>query len=127
MKRLIAQFGFVLPLLFALSGFQPKTVLAQSRWIHFDHSGRLKYRHLKKGDRILDFSYAGYRGGGIALPDVPVQRTVAPSGDDDSLAIQVAIDQVSELKPVNGFRGAVLLSAGHFKCKLPLKINTSGV
>jgi len=31
----------------------------------------LNYATTAKGDRICDFSYAGYRGGGVALPDVP--------------------------------------------------------
>ncbi len=31
----------------------------------------LHYANTAKGDRICDFSYAGYRGGGVALPDVP--------------------------------------------------------
>ncbi len=31
----------------------------------------LHYATTAKGDRICDFSYAGYRGGGVALPDVP--------------------------------------------------------
>ena len=31
----------------------------------------LHYATTAKGDRICDFSYAGYRAGGVALPDVP--------------------------------------------------------
>lgn len=31
----------------------------------------LHYATAAKGDRICDFSCAGYRGGGVALPDVP--------------------------------------------------------
>src|SRR6266851_798919 len=100
---------------------------AHSEWVHPVRSGKLVYQQLKGGDRIVDFSYAGYMGGGIALPSFPVKETVAPSGEDDSAAIQAAIDQVSSRPLVNGVRGTVLLSAGHFQCKTTLKITASGV
>ena len=100
---------------------------AHSEWVYFDHSGKLAYRQFKAGDRIIDFSYAGYMGGGVALPMLPVKKTVTPSGDDDSAAIQAAIDEVSALPLVNGVRGAVLLAPGRFHCKTTLKISTSGV
>jgi hypothetical protein len=98
-----------------------------SQWAHLEPAGKLAYRHLSNGDRILDFSFAGYMGGGVALPTAPVQRTVRPSGDDDSVAIQTAIDEVSTLVSVKGFRGAVLLTPGHFHCKTRLHIEASGV
>jgi hypothetical protein len=101
--------------------------VAHSQWVYPDRSGKLVYRSLKDGDRIVDFSYAGYRGGGVALPTFPVKKTVAPSGEDDSPAIQAAIDAVSSLPLVDGVRGAVLLAVGRFHCKATLKINASGV
>jgi hypothetical protein len=33
-------------------------------WVSMDSSGHLQYRMTKRGDRILDFSYAGYMGYG---------------------------------------------------------------
>ena len=33
--------------------------------------GRLAYEALAPGDRVPDYSHAGYRGGGVALPVVP--------------------------------------------------------
>jgi hypothetical protein len=101
---------------------------ASSEWVHPGPDGRLIYRELPKGDRIMDFSHAGYRGGGIALPEVPVAQTVQPSGgDDDSPSIQAAIDAVGLRPLVNGFRGAVLLAPGTFQCAKPLVIAESGV
>ena len=67
---------------------------AQSRWVHFGAHGKLVYAQTAKGDRIPDFSYAGYEGGGVALPDVAAKRKVAPAGGDDTAAIQSAIDAV---------------------------------
>ncbi len=109
------------------SGWAQEPAAARSEWVHLDRSGKLVYQPLKTGERILDFSYAGYMGGGVAIPNVPVKKTVAPSGGDDSATIQAAIDQVSNLPLVHGARGAVLLTAGRFHCKSTLKISTSGV
>jgi hypothetical protein len=100
---------------------------AHSQWVYFSRSGKLAYQTMKSGDRIIDFSYAGYMGGGVALPVVPVRRTVSPSGGDDSAAIQAAIDEVSQIAPVGGVRGAVLLRAGRFHCTKTLAIGASGV
>jgi hypothetical protein len=104
-----------------------KPTLQRSQWVHLNRSGKLVYQHLKRGDRILDFSYAGYMGGGVALPQFPVKRRVAPSGGDDSAAIQAAIDDVSKLPLQAGIRGAVLLAPGRFHCKATLKIRTAAL
>jgi hypothetical protein len=98
-----------------------------SQWVYLETSGRLGYRTLTNGDRIMDFSSAGYMGGGVAIPVVPVKVTVSPSGGDDTAAIQEALDQVSSREPVDGFRGAVLLKPGSYDCKGTLTIRASGV
>lgn len=90
-------------------------------------SGKLVYHATSRGDRIPDFSYAGYMGGGVPLPAVPVMRRVKPSGGDDTAAIQSAIDAVSALSLHAGFRGAVLLEPGTFHCDQTLRITASGV
>ena len=88
--------------------------------------GTLRYRTTARGDRMLDFSYAGYMGGGVALPLVPVKAVLAPSGDDDTDAIQSALDalgkQVSEAAP-----GALLLRPGVFHLKAAVMLHASGV
>jgi hypothetical protein len=101
--------------------------LVESKWVHLDHSGKLVYKSLPVGDKIIDFSYAGYMGGGVSLPDFPVKKTVSPSGGDDTSAIQAAIDEISNLPLINGVRGAILLSTGRFQCASTLKISASGV
>jgi hypothetical protein len=77
---------------------------------------------------MMDFSYAGYGGGGVPIPEVPSVVTVAPSGKEDAAAIQAAIDAVSK-RPLDktGFRGAVTLQAGAYSCGSTLEIHTSGV
>lgn len=107
--------------------------LQQSKWVYQrigqsgKPEGKLLYRHTAKGDRIMDFSKAGYKGGGVALPHVPVKITLKPVKGDNALAIQAAIDKVGRLPLINGYRGTVLLAPGVFECYGPLKINNKGV
>src|SRR5271170_3947023 len=101
---------------------------ASSQWVYYGPDGRLAYRTSSMGDRIMDFSSAGYMGGGVAIPVVPMARRVDPSGsNDDTTAIQNAIDAVSKMPLENGFRGAVVLSSGVYTCGGELSIGTSGV
>src|SRR5256885_1285860 len=89
---------------------------------------RRRARVRATADRIMDFSPAGYMGGGVALPDVPVRRTVEPSGgDDDTARIQAAIDAVAALPLTDGVRGAVLLAPGVYPCSAALTISAGGV
>src|SRR5436305_1977004 len=118
-----AVFSLVLFVLFAR-----RSAGQQSQWVHLDESGKLVYQALKSGDRIMDFSSAGYMGGGVALPVVPVVKTVGPGGgDDDSALIQAAIDDLAKFELRGEFRGAVLLKAGTYNCKSTLAIRGSGV
>ena len=98
-----------------------------SEWVYRGTGGKLVYKTTPAGDRILDFSHAGYMGGGVALPDVPVRLTVRPSGSDDTDAIQAAIDEVAARRPDGEFRGAVLLEPGIFRIGRTLRVSASGV
>jgi hypothetical protein len=91
-------------------------------------SGRLVYVPDEQGNTIHDASHAGYRGGGVAIPTVPVRETIWPVAADNTAHIQAAIDRVSS-RPLDaaGFRGAVLLRAGYYRVAGPLKIQASGV
>lgn len=101
---------------------------ATSTWVFYDANMTLKYKADANGNRIIDYSYAGYGGGGVAIPDVPSQVSVTPSGGDDTAAIQKALSTVGSMSPdASGFRGAVELHPGSFTVSAPLKINASGV
>ena len=78
---------------------------------------------------IPDFSYAGYLGGGIPLPtELDIKATVIPESGDDSGRIQAAIDLVAGLEPnEDGFRGVVLIKAGHYSLESSLTVRESGV
>jgi hypothetical protein len=88
----------------------------------------LDYVADEHGDRIPDFSFAGYMGGGVRIPQAPVAAIVEPDKGDDGKRIQQAIDRVSRL-PLddNGFRGAVLLTRGKYQIEKTLSISASGV
>jgi hypothetical protein len=133
MKTLNRRPGATLILLTALAMSPPSLPAAgsdgpNSIWVRPSPNGKLIYKATPNGDTILDFSHAGYLGGGVALPTLPIKRTVKPSGGaDDSGAIQAALNEVAALKPENGFRGAVLLTPGIFPCSNTITIPASGV
>ena len=90
--------------------------------------GRLVYYSDAKGDIVPDFSHAGYGGGGVRLPNVPIVITLTPVAGDDRANIQAALDAAGRLPAdANGFRGAVLLKAGRYEVADSLLINRSGV
>jgi hypothetical protein len=100
-----------------------------SSWVYFGPNHRLEYHRDAQGNRIMDFSYAGYEGGGVALPSwVPVRAVVSPMSGDNTANIQAAINAVAAL-PVDrtGFRGAVLLKPGTYEVDGSLNLNVSGV
>ena len=106
----------------------PETHRATTEWAHTRPDGILAYKTTSAGDRIVDFSYAGYMGGGVAIPDVRVKRTAQPGGSpDDSAMIQAAIDDVAKMPVENGFRGTVLLEPGTFTCSRVITISASGI
>jgi hypothetical protein len=98
-------------------------------WLSFRH-GHLVYGHDDQGNRIPDFSYAGYRNSEAPIPHVPARARVSPPADggDATALIQGAIDSVSAL-PIDrhGFRGAVVLERGTYPIGTSLHIQASGV
>ncbi|MEZ4409794.1 MAG: hypothetical protein R3A52_25470 [Polyangiales bacterium] len=100
----------------------------RSRWVHWGSDGSLVYDRTARGDRVPDFSYAGYGGGGVALPRVDAVVRLSPSAGDDTRRIQDAIDRVGRMpRDRRGFRGAVELRAGRFQVSDTLRINRDGV
>ena len=127
MKKIIRRILSVAFVCFATIDFCIGQSLPKSQWVYLNTEGKLTYKTLDNGDKIMDFSHAGYMGGGVTFPSVPVKVTLSPSQGDNTDAIQNAIDEVSKMKMVSGFRGAVLLKPGSYDCERTLKINASGV
>ncbi len=90
--------------------------------------GHLVYTPDQKGDRIPDFSYSGYKGGDMPIPDAPVLITVPLKDGDAGFRIQAALDYVAGLPAdPQGIRGAVLLEKGVYQVAGSLLIRQSGV
>lgn len=115
----------------ALSWAALSAIFAQSQWVQYVNpkGDLLAYKVTPAGDHIMDFSSAGYMGGGVAFPDAPVVKTVRPlsNGADDTDAIQAALDEVARLPLRKGVRGAVLLAPGKFICSRALRMTADGV
>jgi len=90
---------------------------------------------LPNGDRIPDFSTAGFNYGNTPVPgepggyDVPVLVTLQPGTGDQTDRIQAAIDFIAARPLINGFRGAVLLKAGRWEIHSAnrIRVTSSGV
>lgn len=128
-------FGFIALLL--VCGLPVAATLAQSStgtWqseMVFKSSpdGPLVYISDEEGNRIPDFSHAGYRGGGVELPYIPEVIRLAPLGTSgDAARIQQALDEVGAMEAdENGHRGAVVLEKGVWLITEPIEIRHSGV
>lgn len=127
MKRKIVQISFLICLLQML--ILAALVQAwESHIIYYDQTGKLKYTVDKNGNRIPDFSHAGYKSGGVDIPDVPVVKTISPIAGDNTLHIQNALYELGFLpKDENGIRGALLLSAGEYEVSGTIKFQIDGV
>ena len=89
--------------------------------------GKLHYADTGKGNRILDFSFCGYRNSAVPIPDAEVVYTLAPSADDSRM-IQAHIDALAARQvDANGLRGAILLTEGTYYLDEPLRIEASGI
>jgi|HubBroStandDraft_6_1064221.scaffolds.fasta_scaffold117466_2 hypothetical protein len=117
------------PLLAVPAAFpRPKSKLPDVDWIELQN-GRLVYGTDHYGNRIPDFSTAGYGGGGVPIPNVPVRATLdpAPAGDDTP-RIQAAIDLLAKQPAdASGMRGALLLKAGVYRIAGTIQVNASGI
>ena len=90
--------------------------------------GKLVYVADSLGNKIPDFSNAGYKAGGVPIPIVQPKATVWPVPGDNSDHLQKIIDSVSAL-PLDafGFRGAILLKMGEYNLEKPIYIKASGI
>jgi hypothetical protein len=99
----------------------------ESDIVYLDQNQRLTYEANKNGQRIVDFSYAGYRAGEEPIPDVLVVLTISPVGGDNTNHIQNAINTVAGMPLVDGHRGAILLKSGTYPVNGIIYIHTDGI
>ena len=90
--------------------------------------GRMGYTPDARGNRVPDFSFAGYMAGEKPIPMAIAKVVVPLKTGDATIRIQSAIDYVSKL-PLgpDGLRGAVLLEKGTYNVSGTLTIAASGV
>jgi len=117
-----------LPVLIAIViAFRPAPKEWESRFVKQRADGTLQYIPDEKGNILPDFSRVGYHENNIALPDVPVVKTIEP-GSNPQQVIEAAIAEVSRLSPdKNGFRGAILLKKGVYTIPGTIHINAGGI
>ena len=103
----------------------------KSKIVFPDKDGKLVYTpYTNEGDILPDFSFCGYRGGGVALPDVETKIVIEPGNfeNDDSKRIQDAINKLTKEKADNkGFKGAILLKKGKYNIQNTIRIPYSGI
>ncbi len=100
----------------------------QSALVQVSTDGSMSYRTDSTGNRIPDFSYAGYRNGEIPIPDVAAVKSIGPVPGDNTAHVQSAIDEVAALPlDAKGFRGALVLAPGTYRIAGTLHVNVSGV
>jgi hypothetical protein len=82
----------------------------------------------------IDFSTAGYGGGGVPFASPAARFRVKPSGGDDTALLQAAIDNIENSTTVQTTspnvphtRGTLLLDAGTFHVRGQLLIRTGGI
>lgn len=77
---------------------------------------------------IPDFSFAGYKYGGVEIPEAPVVLTLSPLAGDNYQQIQDAIDAVAAMPlDAQGFRGAILFEPGTYQIDTTLIVRESGI
>src|SRR5829696_2808376 len=98
----------------------------QSKFVYQNKDGSLVYIPDEKGNIIPDFSRVGYYGGDREIPNVPVVKTIQPTGtDEDYQIIQNAIAEVSKRETdKTGFKGAILLKKGLYRIPLTIRIES---
>ncbi|WPR77460.1 DUF6298 domain-containing protein [Algoriphagus sp. NG3] len=90
--------------------------------------GNLVYEPDEFGNRIPDYSFAGYRLSEVPIPFVSPVFFVSPVEGDATVLIQEALNQVAHMPlDKNGFRGAVVLDKGDFQIQGTLFLGNDGV
>jgi hypothetical protein len=88
-----------------------------SGWAFGGPDHRLHCLPDSRGNSIMDFSFAGYRGGGMPLPSAVPSQRLQPAPGDNTARIQAALDHAT---------GAVVLGPGEYDLAGTLTIAHSG-
>lgn len=110
------------------NGAKQGTALIGLKNGEIDYNGYANRGESNENNTIIDFSYSGYKMGGVRIPEAEVKITLYPQSGDNKGRIQDAINYVAGL-PANkdGVRGAVLLKKGRYDVNGTIYLNKSGV
>jgi hypothetical protein len=120
--------GFIAVIIICMLPLSALSQTWQSKIVSTGANGKLVYQADAEGNRIPDFSYAGYKNGNVPIPVVAVVDTVAPIAGDNTGSIQTAINRVAA-RPIDakGFRGALFMKPGKYRVSRTILLNASGV
>jgi len=102
----------------------------QSSIVKFGSDGKLLYVSDGSLNRVVDFSWAGYKNSQESIPVLSnIISTLTPiENADNTSAINAAISAASSVTPdANGFRGVILLKKGNYQISGTIILNVSGV
>ena len=102
----------------------------QSSIVKFATDGKLMYVADANLNRVVDFSWAGYKNSNEPIPTITkIISTLNPAvGVDNTTAINSAITAAASVTPdANGFRGVILLKKGNYQINGTINLNVSGV
>jgi hypothetical protein len=115
-------------LLLMIVVLQGNTHAQTSSLVAVGTNGHLVYTPDSKGNVVPDFSAVGYMNSEAPIPTVGVVLTVNPVVGDNLANIQNAINQVAAMPlDANGFRGAILFTAGTYNISDTVTISASGI
>ncbi len=90
--------------------------------------GKLQYQPDSLGNRIPDFSYAGYKAGESPIPNGVIRVVVPLKAGDATARIQAALDYAAKLpQDESGLPSVVLLEPGTYAISGSLLIRSSNV
>ncbi|MFD1535988.1 hypothetical protein [Nonomuraea guangzhouensis] len=101
------------------------TTFWQSKLVSYDRRGRLAYAQDAEGNRIPDFSHAGYRNGERPIPHARVVKAIRPVEGDNTAHVQAALDEIAALP--RRLRGALLLLPGLYPVAGTLYVRADGM
>lgn len=123
MNRRSACLGILIPWLLSTA-----MIAADSDLVPMNPDGTLRYVADSRGNRLPDFSFAGYEGGRVMIPTVAVVATLDPPAGDATALINDTIARLGNLPmDTNGFRGAILLRRGIYDVVGTIHINKGGI
>lgn len=101
----------------------------ESSILSYNLADQLEYIRDEEGNRIPDFSFAGYKNGNVGIPEVEIVKSISSIDGDNTNHINLAILEAALFNSLdeNGFKGAVYLNPGIYEVYGTINIKSEGV